>query len=71
VTQPTEGGAVFYAWSPVSYLNIKPVSATSASASSDPGGGGVPPLVWIGLAVVVLIVIAAGFSRRKRAGDTE
>jgi len=71
VKQPTDGGAVFYAWSPVSYLSIKPVSAADGATASDAGGGGVPSWVWIGLGTVILAVIAGAVARRKRSGDTE
>jgi len=64
VNQPEPNGLVFYAWSPWSYLSIRPVEATSA------GGGGIPAGLLVGLivalvAVAVVIAVFVAVRRRK------
>jgi peptide/nickel transport system substrate-binding protein len=67
VSQPTEGGALFQQWGPVSYLNIKPVSATQAAAGNE--GTKVPTWVWAAIAALVIILAIVIAVRRRRSAD--
>jgi peptide/nickel transport system substrate-binding protein len=63
VKQPTEGGSILFQYGHYSDLNIRPVSAAQGGAD---GGGGIPAIVWIGVAAVVLVVAGLLVARRRR-----
>jgi peptide/nickel transport system substrate-binding protein len=65
VKQPTEGGSILFQYGHYSDLNVRPVSA--AAGTGD--GGGIPALVWIGVAAVVVVIGGLVFARRRRAEE--
>ena len=70
VKQPQPQGYIFYGYGPVSYLNIKPVSATDGGTSGS--STGVPTGVLVGLgAAMIFAGAAATMWRRKGRADTE
>jgi peptide/nickel transport system substrate-binding protein len=71
VKQPQPVGSIFFAFGPYSYLNIRPVSATS---EGDGSGGGISPAVWIVVVVVALLIIVGAvlmMRRRKTAAEEQ
>ena len=68
VKQPTEGGTILFQYGHYSTLQIRPASqGVGASTGSD--GGGISPIVWIALAVVVVVAIAVLVGRRRGAEE--
>jgi peptide/nickel transport system substrate-binding protein len=65
VHQPEGDGTILFQYGHYSDLRIQPKTAVTASTS----GGGIPPWVWIGVAVVVIAGIAFAVSRRRREED--
>ena len=68
--QPDPNGDLLAAYGPLSWINIRPVSGTSAG-----GGGassGISAGLWIGLLAVVIIIVG-GFmiARRRREADED
>ena len=66
VQQPADGGAIVQQWGPVSYINVRPVSATQASAG---GGTKIPTWVWIAAAVIALALVTVMVRRRGSASE--
>ncbi len=68
VKQPDTGqGTILFQYGHYSTLNIHPVSA----AGGGGGEGGVPALVWIGIAVGVVLVVGAIVVARRRREEEE
>jgi peptide/nickel transport system substrate-binding protein len=68
VPMPTNGGSYLFNWGPLSYINLKPVSAGSTVSS---GNAGIPAWIW---AVVAVVVVGGGillFARRGRRPSEE
>jgi len=66
VNQPEPNGNLFYAWSPWSYLSIRPVGATQATGE---GGGGVSAGLLVGVIVVLVVVVAVLVVVRRRKSE--
>jgi peptide/nickel transport system substrate-binding protein len=68
--QPAPGGDVIAAYGPLSFINIEPVTGTSAGGGAS--SSGVSAGVWIGvLAAVVIIVGGFMIARRRRESDED
>lgn len=71
VRNPTDGGPIFYASGPYSYLSIRPVSAEVAGGSGAHGGG----FAWAWVALVAILVGVASIfitrARRTRSDNVE
>jgi peptide/nickel transport system substrate-binding protein len=67
VSQPTDGGSLIQQFGYVSYVNVRPVSATQASAAA--GSTKVPTWVWIPIAVVAIAVVTVLVRRRGSASE--
>jgi peptide/nickel transport system substrate-binding protein len=67
VKQPTEGGSILFQYGHYSTLQVRPASqGVGAGTGSD---GGISPIVWIGLAVIVVVAIAVLVGRRRGAEE--
>ena len=72
VKTPQPSGSIFYGWSAVSEISLRPVSASGSTAADTESGGGVPVWVWLAIALVVILLVGVSLTRRrKRAADTE
>jgi len=71
VKTPQPQGYIFYGWSAVSEISVRPVSAASGSSDASSGGGGIPAWVWIALVVVAIVLIVVVMRRGKRSADKE
>ena len=68
VRQPDrEGGSIFFAYGPYSYVNVRPVSAQRTQA----GSGGISTGVWVALAAALIAIAAAVMLFRRRVGAEE
>ena len=68
--QPDPDGDLLATYGPLSFVNIRPVSGTSAGGSG--GSSGVSGAVWIAiLAAVVVVAGAFVLSRRRRESDED
>jgi peptide/nickel transport system substrate-binding protein len=67
VRSPSDGSPIF-AWRVDSYLNLKPVTASSPTASGD---GGMPVGLWIGLGAVALLVVAGVVMMNRRRDEED
>jgi ABC-type transport system substrate-binding protein len=68
--QPAPDGDVIAAYGPLSFINIRP--ATGSTAGGSGASGGIPAGVWIGiLAAVVVIVGGLLMIRRRREADED
>jgi peptide/nickel transport system substrate-binding protein len=69
VPQPNPDGDWLAAYGPLSFISIRPVTATTGESG---GGGGISPWVWIALAaVVVVIVVVVVVMRGRRSQEDE
>lgn len=66
VPQPPPNGALLFQWAILSYLNITPVVADSASS----GGGNIGLIVGV-IALVVLVAVVAFFLGRRRTSTED
>lgn len=66
VEQPEGQGTILFQYGHYSTLNIQPRSAAGAD-----DGGGVPVLVWIAIAALVLVIGGVVLSRRRRLEEKE
>lgn len=64
--QPEGQGTILFQYGHYSTLNIQPRSAAGAD-----DGGGVPVLVWIAIAALVLVIGGVVLSRRRRLEEKE
>jgi len=75
VFQPAPDGSALFSFGPYSYLNLKPVSRGNgeAAGTSSEKGAAIPPIVWIGLAAVIVLWVAVSVARRrgKHGQETE
>ena len=68
--QPDPNGDVIAAYGPLSFINIRPVSGTSAGGGGS--SGGIPAGVWIGILAAVIIVVGGSLMlRRRREADED
>lgn len=70
VASPEPRGSLLFSYGPFSYMTIHPVTAgeTTTAASSSKG---LSPLVWLGLVVLILAVVAAVWMIRRRRSDED
>jgi peptide/nickel transport system substrate-binding protein len=72
VAQTPPDGVLLFQYGAWTYLNVRPVAATSAAAagtSSDSSGPGLPVIAIGGIAAVVVAAVGAlMFTRRRRSG---
>jgi peptide/nickel transport system substrate-binding protein len=68
--QPDPDGDLLATYGPLSFINIRPVSGTTAGAG---GSGGIPAGVWIGILAAVVVVIGGLLvaRRRREAGEDQ
>jgi peptide/nickel transport system substrate-binding protein len=66
VKQPTEDGSILFQYGYYSLLNIQPASA-GAGTTGD--GGGVSPVIWIAIAVLLIVVVGIVVTRRRGAEE--
>lgn len=77
VPQPVPTGSVLFQFGPYTYHHLRPVGASdtagdTGSGDSSSSGGGIPPALWVGIAVVILGLIVVVMMRRgKSAEDKE
>jgi peptide/nickel transport system substrate-binding protein len=68
VSQPSQDGDWLATYGPLSFISVRPVTATSGTS----GGGGVSPWVWVALAVIlVAIVVVVVVMRSRRSEEDE
>jgi ABC-type transport system substrate-binding protein len=68
--QPDPDGDVLATYGPLSFINIRPVTGTSAGGGSS--SSGIPAGVWIGILVAVIVIIGGGLLlRRRREADED
>jgi peptide/nickel transport system substrate-binding protein len=65
VEQPPGQGLILFQYGYHSLLNIRPTS----EGTSAGGGGGIPVLVWVGVAALVLVIAAFVITRRRRSEE--
>jgi peptide/nickel transport system substrate-binding protein len=68
VPVPQPDGFLVFGWGPYSYLNLRPVSAEAASASSD---SGISTGVWLAIAAAVVVVAGGITLFRRNRGDED
>jgi peptide/nickel transport system substrate-binding protein len=66
--QPEGNGDLLATWGFRSFVNIRPVSATSGEATTE---GGIPAGVWIGIVVAVVVLIGVFVLVRRRTSDED
>jgi peptide/nickel transport system substrate-binding protein len=66
--QPEGTGDLLATWGQRSFINLRPVSATSGEATAT---GGVSAAIWIGIVVGVIVVIGAIVLVRRRQSDED
>ncbi len=62
------GGSFLFQYTPYSYLTIKPASAEAGTVG---GGGGISPIVWVGVAAAVLALGGFLVLRNRREDEDE
>ncbi len=67
--QPAPDGDVIAAYGPLSFINIRPVSGTSAGGGGS--SGGIPAGVWIAILAAVIVVVGGMLIARKRRETDE
>lgn len=67
--QPAPDGDVIAAYGPLSFINIRPVSGTSAGGGGS--SGGIPAGVWIGILAAVIVIVGGSLMLRKRRESDE
>jgi peptide/nickel transport system substrate-binding protein len=65
IEQPPVDGAILFQYGYHSLLNIQPVSGESTGGDD----GGIPALVWIGVAGVAVVVVGLVLARRRRSEE--
>jgi peptide/nickel transport system substrate-binding protein len=65
VEQPPGQGLILFQYGYHSLLNIRPTS----EGTSAGGSGGIPVLVWVGVAALVLVIAGFVIARRRRAEE--
>ncbi len=68
VPQPNPDGDWLAAYGPLSFISIRPVTATTGESG---GGGGISPWVWIALAAVVVVIVVVVFMMRGRRSEED
>ena len=76
VPTPAPNGSLIYSWGPYSYQEIHPVGTAAdgsgtATASSSSDSGGIPGIVWIGIAAVVIVVGGVLIARSRGKSDED
>jgi peptide/nickel transport system substrate-binding protein len=68
--QPDPDGDVLATYGPLAFINIHPVTGTTAG---EGGSSGIPAIVWIGILAAVVVVVGGFLFARKRreAGEDE
>lgn len=62
------GGSLLYQYTPYSYVTIAPVSASAGTVGAS---GGISPILWVGIAVAVVVVIGGVVMARGRRHDED
>ena len=68
VQQPPSEGELLFQYGKYSILSIQPSSEAGAGGE---GGGGISPIVWIGLGAVVLIAVGVLVARSRRRAEED
>ena len=71
VQQPTGDGDLLASSGPFSYVSIEPVSEEVAAQSARESARGIPPGVWVAIAVGVVAVVGLVMFRRSRIDEDE
>ena len=71
VQQPTGDGDLLASSGPFSYISIEPVSGEVAAQSARESARGIPPGVWIAIAVGVVALVGLVMFRRSRIDEDE
>ena len=71
--QPPPNGDLLEQWGGVSdvWLTLKPVSAAEGGGGSSAEARGISPVVWAGIAAVLVIGAIVLFARRRRVSDED
>ena len=67
--QPDPNGDVIAAYGPLSFINIRPVSGTTAGGGGSSGGIGAG--VWIGILAAIIILVGGSLMLRRRRESDE
>ncbi len=68
ITQPEEGGDLLAQYGPFSFIALRPVSEASAAEAARDSSKGLPPAVWIGVLLLVVIGGAVLMKGRNSSG---
>ena len=66
IMQPAGNGDLLATWGPFGFINLKPVSGSSAASSNS-----IPAGVWIAIVVALAIVVTLVMRRRRSEGDED
>jgi peptide/nickel transport system substrate-binding protein len=71
--QPPQNGDLLEGWGGISdvWLTLEPVSAAEGGGGSSAEARGVSPLLWAGIAAVLVIGAIVLFARRRRVSDED
>jgi peptide/nickel transport system substrate-binding protein len=72
-SQPPQNGDLLEGWGGISdvWLTLRPVSETEGGGGSSVEARGVSPLLWAGIAAVLVIGAVVLFARRRRVSDED
>lgn len=72
VEQPAGEGELLIQYGPYSWLSMEPVSAAGPGAvAEEDEGGGIAPIVWIGLIALALVIVGVVVTRSRRRREEE
>jgi peptide/nickel transport system substrate-binding protein len=67
VQQPQTDGQLIYQYGTFTYRDIRPIGAGGSAGAS----GGLSPIVWVGVAVGLIVIVAAVMIVRRRTSDED
>ena len=66
IMQPAGNGDLLATWGPFAFINLRPVSGSSAASSNS-----IPAGVWIAIVVGLAVVVTLVMRRRRSVGDED